>query len=115
MTAPIPVEMLPEERETHFSMASDDRSRWVVFTDDPYMIRRLDRITVAVRVCGAGKEYILTSDQVLIRAGKRQLSEEARARMTSRLRQGQKSPVRAGILVGVDTDPVGRDLEGGAQ
>jgi|GEM_PF-5154198 len=75
-------ELLPEERETHLSMAGDNRTEWEVFSDDPYWIRRFEKLGVApVEVVGTGFKYKIRSDQVLIRKGKREVSEEQRERM----------------------------------
>lgn len=65
------LKILPEERETCLNMNGGDHSAWEVFTDDPYWIRRLDKITTGTEK-GLGKVYKLTADQVLIRKGKRQ-------------------------------------------
>ena len=80
----------PSERETHISMAGDDHSQWLVFSDDPYWQRRLDRIAVGAPV-GAGKMYVLRAEQVLLRKGKRTVSEAQRAAMTERAKFMRKS------------------------
>lgn len=77
--------MTNEERETHLSMTADDRSIWIVFSDDPVMMRRLDAIAEFVRNVGEGKEYRLRADQLTLRRGKRQLSEAQRAKLAKRL------------------------------
>lgn len=77
--------MTNEERETHLSMTADDRSIWLVFSDDPYWMRRLDAIAEFVRNVGEGKEYRLRSDQLTLRKGKRQLSEAHKAQLAKRL------------------------------
>ena len=78
-------ELLPEERETHFNMTGDNHAEFVVFSYDPYWVRRLDKIAVGVAV-GAGKEYRLRADQVLVRAGKpqREYTDAQRAAMSER-------------------------------
>lgn len=73
-----------DEMETHFNQCADDRSKWECTTEDPVWIARLDKIAEGVPV-GWGKRYILRDDQVLVRTGKRQLSPEAKQRMTQRL------------------------------
>ena len=34
---------MTKERETHLNMVSEDRSQWIVFTDDPIMIRLFEQ------------------------------------------------------------------------
>lgn len=75
---------ITDHRETHFGMTAVNHEEWVVFTDDPYWIRRLDRIATGKPV-GAGKQYILRADQVLVRAGKRQVSAEQRQKSAERM------------------------------
>ena len=78
-------ELLPEERETHFNMVGDNHNEFIVFSDDPYWVRRLDKIAVGVAV-GTGKEYRLRADQVLVRAGKpqREYTDAQREAMSQR-------------------------------
>lgn len=81
------IELLPEERETHFNMTGDNHNEWVVFSDDPYWIRKLDKVAAGVAV-GAGKEYKLRADQLLLRAGKahRTYTDEQKAVLAERMR-----------------------------
>lgn len=75
------------ERETMLNMPADDRSRWIVFSDDPVMMRRLENANAEfVRNVGAGKEYRLRADQVLIRKGKRTVSDEQRRKSAERMK-----------------------------
>ena len=78
-------ELLPEERETHFNMSGDNHNEFIVFSDDPYWVRRLDKIAEG-KIIGAGKEYRLRADQVLVRAGKpqREYTDAQRAAMSER-------------------------------
>lgn len=78
-------EMLPDERETNFNMVGDNHNEFIVFSDDPYWVRRLDKIAVGV-VVGAGKEYRLRADQILVRAGKpqREYTDAQRLAMSER-------------------------------
>lgn len=81
-----------EEMETHLNMVAADRSRWEVFTDDPVWIGRLEKLGfVATRITGVGKEFVLSADQVVIRQGKRRISEEQRAAQTARLHAARKA------------------------
>lgn len=83
--------MTNEERETHLSMTADDRSIWIVFSDDPVMMRRLDAIAEFVRNVGEGKEYRLRADQLTLRKRKRQLSEAHKAQLADRMRRLRKN------------------------
>ena len=86
-----------DERETHLSMAGNEHGHWDVFTDDPYWMRRLEKLGIEpVRVVGCGRQYRLTADQVLIRKGKRQVSEAQRERLRQNAHFGGKntSPTR---------------------
>lgn len=75
------------ERETMLNMAADDRSGWIVFSDDDVMMRRIESANAEfVRVVGAGKEYRLRADQVLIRKGKRTVSNEQRQKSSERMK-----------------------------
>ncbi len=102
-------ELQPEERETHFNMTGDDHQQWTVFTDDPYWIRRLDKITIGKPV-GNGKEYTLRADQVLVRTGKKQLSDEAKAAMGQRLQESAKNTSSTGVFNSTKTKPVHLDI-----
>jgi hypothetical protein len=64
--------LTPEEQETHFNMTGDNHNEWIVFTDDAFWIARLDKLVKAghvpePRLIGAGKEYKLRADQVVVR------------------------------------------------
>lgn len=68
-------------------MTGDNRQTWYVFCDDPVMVARLEKIGAErVRSVGEGAEFVLRADQVLLRRGKRQLSEETRLAAAARLR-----------------------------
>lgn len=84
------------ETETHLNMTADDRSVWIVFSDDPVMMRRLDRIGEFVRVVGAGKEYRLSATQVTLRAKKKPLSDEQKARLAQQFTRHAKNAVAVG-------------------
>lgn len=78
-----------ESRETHLNMIGVDHGTWYVFTDDPYWIRRLDKIGELVRETGQGREYKLQANQVIIRAipKKAEMSDEQREASRERMRQ----------------------------
>mgnify|MGYP001612907690 FL=1 len=80
-------ELSNAERETHLNMMADDRSVWIVFTDDPVLMRKFDTIAEFVEVVGGGKRYKLRTDQVLLRAGKRTVSEENRRKFAERMKR----------------------------
>jgi hypothetical protein len=61
----------PEEQETILTQPGDNRKEWLVFSDDPIWINRLDKLVEQghvpqSRIIGAGKEYILKAEQVFI-------------------------------------------------
>jgi len=62
------VELTNEERETCLNMVATDRNTWEVFSDDPVMQGRLERIGAElVRSEGPSKFYRLDARQVLLR------------------------------------------------
>lgn len=93
------VDLQTDERETHLSMAGNEHGHWEVFTDDPFWIRRFERLGIEpVRVVGSGRQYRLTADQVMIRKGKRQVSEAQRERMRQNAHFGGKNPSPTRVL-----------------
>jgi len=79
--------MTNAERETHLNLCADDRSTWQVASNDPVLIGRLERIGAElVSVAGETHFYRLRADQVLLRRGKRRMSEETRHAVAQRLR-----------------------------
>ena len=86
------LDLTNEERETTLSMVADDRNTWIVFSDDPVMVARFRRIgakEVEGRKGETGVHFTLDASQVLLRKGKRKLSDEARAASAERLRAGK--------------------------
>ena len=78
--------MTRAEQETVISQSADDRSAWRVWTDDPIMARRLEKLGAARLPSRPGcAEFELHADQVLIRRGKRSTSEATRAAAGQRL------------------------------
>lgn len=86
-------ELSNAERETHLNLIADDRSVWEVFSDDPVMMARLDKIAEVAEVVGGGKRYRLRADQVVLRTGKRRVSEAQRLQMAERLRNMRRVTV----------------------
>jgi hypothetical protein len=58
-----------EERETAIVQNAADRSRWIIYSDDPVMIAKLERLGMpcVVRADGIGREYIVEANQVSFR------------------------------------------------
>lgn len=77
------------EMETHLNMSADDRSMWTVSSDDPVMQKRLEAVGATLlkeSKNGVTKFYTLRADQVLIRKGKRELSDDTKQQLADRLR-----------------------------
>ena len=72
-----------EDRETHLSLVASNRVTWEVYTEDPVMIRRLDKITNRVRETLTGVYYKLDKSQVSLKK-KRVLTEEQRKALQQR-------------------------------
>lgn len=85
----MPINLTLQEQETHLNMTADDRGTWYCYTDDPVMIRRLDSIgaDLTKREAHGGCHYVLRADQLLLRKGKRQVSEAQRQAAGERMRQ----------------------------
>lgn len=79
-------ELSPEERETIISMTGDNHDTWIVYSDDPYWQRRLEKLGIQpFEVRGARRKYRLRADQVLLRKGKPLISEQTRQARAARL------------------------------
>lgn len=76
-----------DEMETVFCIVASDRDVVTVFSDDPVWMRRLDKIGTFVRNTGEGREYTLRADQILVRKGKRQVSDVQRAASVEKMRK----------------------------
>lgn len=84
------------ERETHLNMPADDRSTWIVYTDDPVMIRRLNKIATAESASGEGFYYRLHKSQVTLRK-KRVLTDAHRAKLRANALRLNKSRETEGL------------------
>ena len=85
------VELDRSERETHLNMTGDNHDVWEVFSDDPFMIRRIEALGVKpIEAVGAGFIYQLSADQVLLRKGKRKVSDAQREAMRANAHFGVK-------------------------
>lgn len=88
--------MKPEEMETHLNMTADERGYWYVYSDDPLMIKKLDKIGEKLATSTYGSRYRLAASQVRLvskRTTKRLSAEETekrRERMKS-IRAKEKS------------------------
>lgn len=74
------------DREIIISQDADNRQEWNVFTDDPVMVRKLEAIG-ATRTDTRGEStfWTIRADQILLRRGKRQVSEANRQAARERL------------------------------
>ena len=80
-------ELILDHRETHINMMACDHTEWEIFSDDPYWMRRLEKLGIKpIEKVGDGYLYKLRSDQVFIRAGKRKISDEQRKKSSERMR-----------------------------
>lgn len=77
------------EQETHLNLTADNRQQWAVYSDDPVLIARLDKISEAVRITATGKHYLLAASQVKLRPLTRPLSDEERAIRAERLQKAR--------------------------
>lgn len=80
-------EIILDHRETHLNMMAHDHRTWELFTDDPYWIRRMEKLGIEpTEKVGDGFLYRLLADQVLIRKGKRQVSDKQRQIAAERMK-----------------------------
>ena len=82
------------EMETHLNLTADDRNTWTVSSDDPVMQRRLEAIGATLLREGRNgttKFYTLRADQVLLRTGKRKVSDAQRIQSAINLRASRQS------------------------
>jgi hypothetical protein len=61
------------EQETHLNLIAADRSVWEVFTDDPVMVGKFDKMVEGdhiefVRTVGEGKAYRIPFNQISFRS-----------------------------------------------
>ena len=78
-----------EETETHLNMTASDRSFWEVYSDDPVMQKRLEKVgatLVRVNKDGIGRHYTLSTNQVTIRKPIKPMSEERKAKLGDHMR-----------------------------
>jgi len=97
-----------EERETHISMSRDKPGEWDVYTDDPIMIRKFERIGLVAyhEGKGGGKFFTLPDNQITIRK-KRVVSVEEQERKRAQIRKnfGKTAPApQSSSLLGEEVD-----------
>jgi|SRR5215471_2745270 len=78
-------DMSGDERETHISITAADRGaggNWEIYTDDPVMIGRFDKMKlVCVRTtAGGGRIYSVPQNQITVRKKRVTTAEQKRAR-----------------------------------
>jgi len=79
-------ELTKEERELHINMTADNHNTFLVGTDDPYWIRRLDKIAERTMTSGEWVEYELPANQVTLRKP-RKVTEEQRKILSERAKR----------------------------
>lgn len=80
--------LMRTERETHLVMECD-HDAWSVFSDDPWMIAKLEQIATPTRISGDGRWYTLRAEQVLFRGGISEAKREAGRKAAQRLHAHQ--------------------------
>ena len=83
-----------DERETHISQSADDRSKWVVYSDDAVMLTRIDKMmekddTITRESLGVGFQYTLSKRHVSLRVP-RKVSDEERERLKAQLAKARE-------------------------
>ncbi len=77
-----------EEQETIFITCAAERGKWEAFTTDPVWMRRLEKMgAVLVEEHSLSRRYTLRAEQILIRKGKRAVSERQRAVAAERMKK----------------------------
>lgn len=85
-------ELSLEERETNISIMASDRTTVTVYSDDPVMIKRLDRIALSPgKSVGAGKVYVLTSKQLTLKPIRKPASQETREKRALILKKAREA------------------------
>ena len=86
-------DLLLEERETHINQTANDRSKWIIYTDDPVWINRLDKMLgndeVTRTANGIGFLYVVPVSYVRVKPP-RKLSEEHKAKLREQLAKRRK-------------------------
>lgn len=78
-----------EEIETAFYQNAADRSTWNLYTNDAVWMRRLEALGIPAdkEHYGGAKSYTLRADQVVVRKGKKAMSDEQKAQLAARMRE----------------------------
>lgn len=85
------------ERETCLNQTGDNHDEWFVFTDDPFWIRRLDKVAEVISIVGAGKKYRLDANQIAVKAKPKPLSAERKAQLGAQLRSLRQTSVATDV------------------
>ncbi len=88
----MPVQLTLAERETHLNMTADDRSTWIVHSDDPWFWRRMEDLGIEpIKTLGyETRVYHLSAGNVSFRR-KMQLSDDERARRALSMQNAQRN------------------------
>ena len=100
----MPVQLTLAERETHLNMTADDRSTWIVHSDDPWFWRRMDDLGIPpVKTLGyETRVYHLSARNVSFRR-EMQLSDDERARRAANMQDTHRKRRSSINLQGSDT------------
>ena len=60
-----------EEMETHLNLTADNRTEWEVYSDDPMMQKKFDKIAQPYKTVGKGKWYRIDAAFITIKAKRR--------------------------------------------
>lgn len=78
-----------DELETCINMVASDRSKWIIVSDDPVLIKKLNKIVVGTKLNNStAYEYTVDANQVSIKK-KRILSDDQKNKITERLLAGR--------------------------
>lgn len=80
---------LTAERETHLNMTGDNHNEWEAFSDDPYWLRRFEKLGIEpYRESGEGRFYRIDLNQFNVSIKRKtKLSKERREELAERMRE----------------------------
>lgn len=88
---------MTKERETHLNMVCEDRSTWIVFTDDPTMIRLFEsKAYPKGKAIGLGFEFSIPANKLSFKTlnkTTRKLSVEEREQRKLRLAHARSKKI----------------------
>jgi hypothetical protein len=83
-----------DELETNINMTGDDRSKWILVSDDPVMINKLNKISIGTKLNNStAYEYTLDASQISIKK-KRVLTEDQKRKSKERLLEGRSKKIK---------------------